>query len=77
MSAVEEVKKLPSSAMPHVPLEILEQIAENISDLPTARAMSLSCKVLRDCGEAANWSELDLTSGYDRELSSLTGLVSL
>lgn len=53
--------------MPHIPFEILQQIALYLPDISTARNLALSCKALRDCGEAGCWSVLDLTSGWDRE----------
>lgn len=57
---------IPTRTLPYIPFEILSKIAEHL-DLPSAAALSRTCKALRDAGEIKVWGTVDITSGWDCE----------
>ena len=63
--------------LPYIPLEILQQIAGHL-DRPSAFALTLTCKGLRDAGETRLWGELDITSGWNEPVGTYSpGIFSL
>ncbi|KAI9632169.1 uncharacterized protein MKK02DRAFT_30699 [Dioszegia hungarica] len=56
----------PTRDLPHIPLEVLLQIAAHL-DVPSALNLSRTCKGLRDAGECKVWEMVDVTSGWDPE----------
>lgn len=50
----------------HLPHEVLAQIAEHL-DRPSAFALALTCRSLRDAGEMGVWKDLDVVSDFTRE----------
>ena len=71
MTDLDMADKPSTRQLPHIPLEILQQIAGHI-DRSSAFALTLTCKSLRDAGETKLWKELDITSGWAEPIGAFS-----
>ena len=76
MSQIHHAAALSPRPLPHIPHEVLAEIAEYL-DLPSAQNLSRSCKSLRDAGEMRVWRLVDITSGWDGEWCHFLGIANI